>query len=187
MWIRLGYEAPIQFTAQRHGPTIRIHDYIRLVSSSSFQQQNMYFRIGRKPPSHNGAGGACTANYEVVVRLQVSRELLLIEVYSFRELVNIGIRNFHESVLLSTISSSDLGPRFARQRVGDFWPARHPPLAMSPDPAAPPAQAARPGPTRRARERLFRSRISSLRRAEVRLSSQLAGSLAAGNPIVCCE
>src|SRR5262245_58940248 len=147
----------------------------------------MYFRIGRKPPSHNGAGGACTANYEVVVRLQVSRELLLIEVYSFRELVNIGIRNFHESVLLSTISSSDLGPRFARQRVGAFWPARYSLPAISPDPAAPPAQAARPGPTRRARARRFRSRISLPRRAEVRLSSQLAGSLAAGNPIVCRE
>ena len=48
-------------------------------------------------------------------------------------------------------------------------------------------RAARPDPTRRAHAQLSHSRISSPRHAEVRLSSQLPGSLAAGSPIVCCE
>src|SRR5262245_47117985 len=76
--------------------------------------------------------------------------------------------------------------RFPQQRAIAVWPARHRRPAIFLDRAAPPARAAKPGPTKRARARLFRFRISLPQRAEARLSSQSAGSLAAGNPIACC-
>src|SRR5262249_57988104 len=93
--VRLSDEAPIELAAKRQRPAIRVRDQVRLISTASFKQQHLGIQIGRKSRSHNRAGGARPTNYEVVMRLQVGRELLLIQPYSFREVG--GIRFGHAS------------------------------------------------------------------------------------------
>src|SRR5262249_32499361 len=88
----------------------------------SLKQQHVCIRIGRKPRSHNRAGGACTANYEVIVRLQLERESLLIEPNSFPEVDGIGPGYFHKSVLLCILLLSNYFPVASRSRLACSTP-----------------------------------------------------------------
>src|SRR5262249_20280515 len=81
-----------------------------------------------------------------------------------------GISSGSEPAAHSLRSASH--PVFLSRRAVAVWPARHPLPAIFLDRAAPPARAAKLGPTRRARAPLSRFRISLPRRAEVRLSFQ---------------
>src|SRR5215469_16933192 len=82
IWIGLSYEAPIQFSAERHGPTVWIHDQIFFICAPSLKQEHVCIRIGRESGSHDTTRCACPAYDEVVTRLQVGGELLLIKTHS---------------------------------------------------------------------------------------------------------
>src|SRR5258708_7554729 len=85
MWIRLVYEAPIAFAPQIRGPLDRLHDIGHVVRSTCLKHQHAHVRILSQSTRHYRTGGARSAYYEVIIRFQLSRELLLIEPHSLRE------------------------------------------------------------------------------------------------------
>src|ERR1700716_2040973 len=100
MLIGLVYKAPIAFAPQIRGPLARLDDIGHVVRSACLEQQHAHVRILRQPTRHYRTGGARSAYDEVIIRFQLSRELLLVEPHSLREvcLIVIGETRINFSV-----------------------------------------------------------------------------------------